>query len=67
MLGESNDKKVQVMESFHDLVADMDINKNETMEHEMNNDLNQCLTLIVLLIWAFVLYISYNKFNDVLR
>ena len=55
------------MESFHDLVADMDINKNETMEHEMNNDLNQCLTLIVLLIWAFVLYISYNKFNDVLR
>ena len=55
------------MESFHDLVADMDISKNETLDHDLNNDVNQCLTLIVLLIWAFVLYISYNKFNDVLR
>ena len=52
---------------FHDLVADMDAPKNATLTHDFNNNLNVCLTGIVLMIWAVVLYISYSEFNDVLR
>lgn len=55
------------MEMFHDLVSDMDGPKNETLTHDFNNSVNVCLTGIVLFIWAIVLYISYSKFNDVLR
>ena len=55
------------MVMFHDLVADMDAPKNATLTHDFNNNLNVCLTGIVLMIWAVVLYISYSEFNDVLR